>query len=116
MSQGFILRRSFPSILLAASVTAALYVVSNHGMDIYVLISQSNEWCEFPAYGCLKSAFLSVQNVIGKTMIDVLTKICKRFGKQENGRSPVASTSMRRHFNVVCFSRLGLCIQKIHME
>ena len=51
VTYGFFLRRSFPSISLAASD-----IHGNHGIDIHVLITQANEWCELPIFHCLKSA------------------------------------------------------------
>ena len=50
----------FPAAFLPKYLTGCIshccIVGGNHGINVYVLITQSNEWCELPAYRCLKSA------------------------------------------------------------
>ena len=41
---------------LTICISHCCIVGGNHGIDVRVLISQSNEWCEFPTYRCLKNA------------------------------------------------------------
>ena len=54
VTHGFFLQRSFSSFSLAACFCCI--IDGNHGIDVHVLISKFNEWCEFPTYHCLKSA------------------------------------------------------------
>ena len=52
--------RTFPATFLPKylidCISHCCIVGGNHGIDAHVLICQSNEWCEFPTYRCLKSA------------------------------------------------------------
>ena len=41
---------------LTGCISHCLIVDGNHGIDVHVLITQFNEWCELPTYRCLKSA------------------------------------------------------------
>ena len=41
---------------LTGCISHYCIVGGNHGSDVHVLISQTNEWCEFPTYCCLESA------------------------------------------------------------
>ena len=50
----------FPVTFLPKYLTGCIshncIVGGNHSIDVHVLITQSNEWCEFPTYRCLKNA------------------------------------------------------------
>ena len=41
---------------LTGCISHSCIVGGNHDIDVHVLISQTNEWCEFPTYCCLESA------------------------------------------------------------
>ena len=47
---------TFVSKFLTSCISHCCIVGCNHGIDVYVLIPYTNEWCEFPSNGCLKSA------------------------------------------------------------
>ena len=50
----------FPAAFLPKYLTGCIshcrILGGSHGIDVHVLITQSNEWCELPTYRCLKSA------------------------------------------------------------
>ena len=50
----------FPATFLSKYLTGYIshycIVGGNHGVDVYVLIPQTDEWCEFPTYCFLTSA------------------------------------------------------------
>ena len=54
--------RLFPATFLPKYLTGCISqccFCSIHGIDVHVLITQSNEWCKFPTCRCLKSATTS---------------------------------------------------------
>ena len=51
--------RLFPATFLPKYLTGCIShccIMGNHGIDVYNLIPQSNEWCKFPTYRCLQNA------------------------------------------------------------
>ena len=79
----FFLRRSFPSISLAASVTSVFYT------DIHVFIFQSIEWCEFPTYRCLNSAsHIWVTQPKGQTLVLAGLAFAASSDEHERSSSP----------------------------